>query len=290
VVLLGTAGTGLAVAPGASAATTCNVVDINSNHSYTSLQAAVTAAAPGDTLFVKGTCTGTTEIGKNLTVSGQSQSGTKTATLNGGGQGAVLTIDSGATVTLNTLGITNGNNSFGGGILADGGTVILNRSTVSANSATQDGGGGIAIGVVFPGGGTGPGGTVTLNDSTVTANDSNGTNGGGIDNFGTLILNGSSSISNNAAGAGGGIFNTGGTVTLNGSSTITGNTGFEGGGIENEDGTVTLNGSSTITGNTASSVGGGILNFCGTLNGAVAGTGGNVYNNHPDDIFNEPGC
>ena len=53
---------------------------------------------------------------------------------------------------------------------------------------------------------------------------------------------------------------------------------------------MTLNGSSTITGNTASSVGGGILNFCGTLNGAVAGTGGNVYNNHPDDIFTEPGC
>src|SRR5438477_11326912 len=87
---------GVAWAPTASAATpTCLVVDTNSNHSYTSLQAAVNAAAPGDTLFVKGTCTGTTEIGKNLTVTGQSASGTKTATLNGGGQGSVLTIGTG---------------------------------------------------------------------------------------------------------------------------------------------------------------------------------------------------
>jgi hypothetical protein len=39
---------------------------------------------------------------------------------------------------------------------------------------------------------------------------------------------------------------------------------------------VTLNGSSTVTGNTAGGEGGGIDNQCGTLNGAMAGTGGNT--------------
>jgi hypothetical protein len=294
VVLLGMAGTGVAAAPGASAATTCRVVDTTSNQSYASLQDAVTAAAPGDTLFVKGTCTGTTEIGKNLTVTGQSQSGTKTATLNGGAQGAVLTIDSGAAVTLNTLVITNGSNFFGGGIFADGGTVTLNRSTVTGNSATQDGGGGIANATFIPPGGFAFGGTVTLNDSTVTANNSGGSDGGGFFNLGTLILNGSSSISNNTnpnGGSGGGVWNESGTVTLNGSSTITGNTAGDGAGIYNLAATVTLNDSSTITGNTAADEGGGIFEDCdSTLNGAVAGTGGNVYNNHPDDIFTNPFC
>jgi len=74
-------------------------------------------------------------------------------------------------------------------------------------------------------------------------------------------------------------------VTLNGSATITGNTaGRRGGGIFNWVGTVTLNGSATITGNTAGRGGGGIFNLCGTLHGAVAGAGGNVFNNKPDDI------
>ena len=221
VVLLGMAGAGvIAVAPGASAAkTTCLVVDTNSDHSYTSLQDAVTAAAPGDTLFVKGTCTGTTEISKNLTVTGQSNGGTKTATLNGGGQGSVLIIDD-VTVTLNKLIITGGSNATQGG----GG--ILNNN-----------------------------GTVTLNDVSITRNTAPNSSGGGIGNTGTgtVTLNGTSSISGNTAGFdGGGIANfaNGGTVTLNGSSSITGNTaGIDGGGIDNNIGTVTLNDSSSITGN-----------------------------------------
>jgi nitrous oxidase accessory protein NosD len=180
VVLLGMAGTGLAaVAPAASAASTaCLVADTNADHSYTSLQDAVDAAAPGDTLFVKGTCTGTTTISKNLTISGQSASGTKTATLKGGRQGSVLTINnSGGSVTLNTLIITNGGALLGGGIL-NGGTVTLNGSTITGNTTSGDGGGILSRGTVIMSG------TSTVHDNTAIQGE-----GGGICNSssGTLV-------------------------------------------------------------------------------------------------------
>ena len=312
-ILAGIAGAGVvAAAPAAVAANPgCLVVDTNSNHSYPSLQAAVDAAAAGDTLFVKGTCTGITEIEKSLTITGQSNGGTMTATLAG-----VLGIDS-VTVTLNNLVITN-SGTFGGSIFARLATLTLNHTTV----ATTPG--------IFGGGIENASGMVTLNDSTVTGNTAaqpdfagginniDGTlilNGssrvagntgtfGGIQNSGTgratLIMNGSSTVTGNTAAVdGGGIFNNGGTVTMNDSSSITGNTatGEFGGGIDNGGGTVTMNGSSSITGNTAggngvTGEGGGIFNQCGTLNGAVAppAAGANVYNNTPDNIDTAPPC
>lgn len=172
-VLLGMAGAGAAAAPAASAASaTCMVVDTSSNHSYATLQAAVDAAAAGGTLFVTGTCTGTTEIGKNLTVTGQNNGGTKTATLNGGGQQPALTIDAGIAVTLNTVVITNGGNGqIGGSIYDPGGTVILNGSTVTGKTGGSLGlGAGIVNATVFPGGNVRSGGTVTLNNSSITGN------------------------------------------------------------------------------------------------------------------------
>ena len=84
-----------------------------------------------------------------------------------------------------------------------------------------------------------------------------------------------------------GIVVSNGTVTLNGNAAITSNRATtDGGGIVSQTGgaAVTLNDSATITGNTAPATGGGIFNLCGTLNGAVAGTGGNVVSNKPDDI------
>jgi hypothetical protein len=207
-VVAGLAGSAVAwAAPAASAAAGCLVVDTNSNQSYPSLQDAVNAPAtsPGDTLFVKRTCTGVTDITKSLTITGQSNGGQKTATLNGGSvggaaTGSVLTIEAGVTVTLNRLVITNGVTGCGGGICDLGGTVTLNGSTVTGNT---------------------------------------GFAGGGIDNFeGTLTLNNSTVTGNHARNVGGGICNgPGATVTLAGSSTVTGNTaafsveGLFGGGI-----------------------------------------------------------
>lgn len=124
-------------APAASAKTSrCLVVDTDADTSYASLQDAVDAAAAGDTLFVKGTCAGTTEISKKLTISGHSAGGTKTGTLVGDApqfQGGVLVIDSGVSVTLNTMIITNGHAVAGGAIFNEG-TLTLNSSTVRGNS------------------------------------------------------------------------------------------------------------------------------------------------------------
>jgi len=314
-IVLGTAGAGVVTAAPAAVAASpgCLVVDTNSNQSYPSSQAAVSAAAAGDTLFVKGTCTGLTVIPTSLTsltITGQSNGGTKTATLAGR-----LVIDS-VTVTLNDLVFTNSPNA-GGGIFARLATVTLNDSTVTntkfgtgienaSGTVTLNGNSSVTGNTVSQrltaGGIDNINGTLIMNGNSRVAGNT-GDTGGGIQNSGTgratLIMNGSSTVTGNtASGGGGGIFNNGGTVTLNDSSSITGNTnpGPFGGGIDNlGGGTVTLNNGSSITGNVAGTPGiitghgGGIYNDCGgTLNGAVSG--GNVFGNSPDNIASNPLC
>ncbi len=212
----------------------------------------------GDTLQVSNTCTGDTEIGKDLTIIGFGDQ----SILDGLGHGSVLSIDSGVTVLLGNLTITGGGGPFGGGI-NNSGTLTLQTITITGNSAAGAGGG------IYNAG------TVTLNDSgqggsTVAGNTAG--QGGGIYNSGqgSVILNNHSTVTDNTANfrdaanvGGGGIFNDGGTVTLNNSSSISNNSataGDGGGGIDNEHGTVTLNQSSSITGNTSASNGGGIAN------------------------------
>jgi hypothetical protein len=189
--------------PAASAATShCLIINNAIDTSYTRLQAAQDAAAAGATLWVRGTCTGTTDISKNPTITGQHPRGFTAPTLDGGGQGSVLTIGSlgsDITVTINTLTITGGNSA----------TIF-------------DGGGGI---VNF--------GTVTLNTATVSGNSCSDCSGGGIFNEGTLTLNDNATVSGNtASNDGGGIYNFLGSVTLNDNATISGNTASNlGGGI-----------------------------------------------------------
>ncbi|HEX3722949.1 MAG TPA: hypothetical protein VHV31_09170, partial [Nitrolancea sp.] len=161
----------------------CRVIN---NGKFTTLQAAQDAASAGDTLQVHGMCTGTTTIDKNLTVTGKPDS--STPTLDGGEQGTVLTIVQGVTVTIKRLTITGGTADTGGGIV-NSGTLILNDSIVSGNTAQSS--------------------------------------GGGIENSGTVTLNGSSAVTGNRAasgnctesascfGVGGGIANDQGTVILN---------------------------------------------------------------------------
>jgi len=157
---------GLAVLrPGrAAAAPLCQVVDTTSNvaTSYTTLQAAVSAANAGDTLKVMGTCSGDTTINVNLTIVGDSDQSYGVATLVGG-PGAVVTISSTATVTIKGLVITSVVGAFGGGI-HNAGTLTLTHSTVSGNSASS-------------GGGIYSSGTLSLDDSTVSGN--HGSFGGG---------------------------------------------------------------------------------------------------------------
>jgi hypothetical protein len=282
-------GGGVAWTPAASAAAShCLVINAATAAKYTSLQAAQNAAHAGATLLLRGTCTGTTKITKNLTVTGQHRRGFTAPTLKGAGQGSVLKIHSSVTLTVNTLAITGGNAVSGGGIFVNtGSSLTLNNVTVSGNTARLTSGG-----LLGNGGGIFSNGTVTLNDSAVSGNTAAAV-GGGIFNQGNgmVTLNGSATITGNtAASDAGGILSQGAhaVVTLNDSATITGNTaGRRGGGIFNWVGTVTLNDGATITGNTATGPqsGGGIFNLCGTLNGARGGAGGNVFDNKPDNII-----
>jgi hypothetical protein len=294
-VLVGTAaGATVALAPAASAAdATCFVVDTTSHRSYPALQAAADAATSGDRLSVKGTCTGSVNVLKDLTITGQ-VTGTKPATLDG--TGSLVTavyVNEGFTVTLNALAITNRSGGSGGAVFNNGaatlngvaitGAGIFNNGTVTLNGlssitgATSDSSGGALFN----------NGTATLNGFSSIRNNT-AFLGGGILNNGPLTLNDASSILNNTASIGGGVYNNG-TLTLNGVSTIRKNTAsVEGGGVFNTN-TVTLRAASTISNNTVDDRGGGILSGCGaTVVGARPDV--NVRGNVPDNVSVVPGC
>lgn len=129
------------------------------------------------------------------------------------GDSAVLTvIDS--TIAQNMAGAFNALTDGGGGIYnKGGGTLTLERSTVSDNSAPILGGG------IFNDG-TG-GSTITIINSTISGNHS-GSNGGGIfnTNSGTVnlqsvtVANNEAGVAGSSVGIGGGVRNNSGTVNF----------------------------------------------------------------------------
>ena len=278
-------------AGGALAATTVNCAPFGSDN----LQTAITAAAPGSTLLIKGTCDGNFTVPKNLTLTGS-----PTATLDGLGSGRTVTVAGGVVVAMNNLTITGGDVSgpgpagAGGGILSLTATLTLNHCLVTRNTASSAGGGIVS-------GSLGPvqAGLLTLNSTRVTNNVAVGSGGGGgggiLNHNGTAILN-NSTVSGNSGPGGGGIANGngnggvggGGVLTITGSS-ISGNTATAGpeggaGGIANG-GTLTLTNSS-VTGNQAvGGVGGGIFNH-----GVATISGSQISGNAaPDDSFGDQG-
>ncbi|MCJ0870333.1 hypothetical protein [Streptomyces sp. AP-93] len=237
------------------------------------LQAAINAATPGSALRVTGTCTGNFTVDKNLALAGATG-----ATLNGGGTGTALTVTPGVRVSLTTLTITQGAAVNGAGIFNEG-TLSLNRSTVSGNTASDQGGGIHNT----------AGGTLTLNRSAVSGNSAS--YGGGIINAGAVLLNGSTVSGNTAVNGGGGIHNhVFGALTMN-RSTVDGNTANQGGGINNaESGTTARLNGSTISNNTATGgtgSGGGINNA-----GTVTANRVTYINNNPENCAGNPvpGC
>jgi len=184
-------------------------------------------------------------------------------------------------LSLQNLTITGGSADFGGGIENLGGTVTLNHSQVTGNTAVVAGGG-IASATFDPSSVA----KLTLNNSEVSNNQQilagqdGGLGGGGIlNNVGTLTLNSSLVNVNTAQGfVGGGIANgdyfsfssSDSVLTLN-KSQVNGNTAPNagGGGIQNLLGSVTLN-SSQVNGNTSLN-GGGIASGNGN-GGAPPGT------------------
>jgi CSLREA domain-containing protein len=184
--------------------------------------------------------TGDLDITDDLTINGDGEGTTiiQAGTNSTNGIDRVLYVYAGAIVEINDVRIRYGSLAdiqCGGGIRNDG-TLTLNNTRVSSNTAPAAAGGGGICNV----------GTLTLNNSTVGYNDAAA--GGGIDNFGTLRLNNSTVNDNKATTAGG--INNRGTLTLD-NCTVSGNdAGGYGGGIANWSGTLTLN-NSTIADNTA---------------------------------------
>jgi hypothetical protein len=288
---------GLVGVPAASAKTyRCMTINDRINTTYFSdVQAAIDAAEPGDTLWIRGTCYHTTlSIDKSLTLTGQDIPGFEPPTIDANRKGSVVHISGDVEVEINSLSLTGGGNyrqpaDFGGAVRNDVGTLTLNDVTISHNIARWGGG-------VFN-----AGGDVAINDSTIELNLARqGEGGGGIYTMGgTLTLRASRVADNDAAGAwGGGIYagttnpNTGtydstGTVVLS-DTTIQGNTSSDrGGGIafRSSKGSLTLT-DTTVQGNEAYRTGGGIYTSGPTTltrttirnNTATADVGGGVAN------------
>ncbi len=150
-----------------------------------------------------------------------------------GGGGGIRSY-SGSTTTLNHCLISGNTAASSGGISNSGVRMTIIDSTISGNTATDGGGGGIGNGSILtlvnstisgnqcigipannPGGGgiSSGGGTLTLNNSTVSGNTTSSWRGGGIFNGGSSVYLNNSTISNNSAYQVGGIFNNSGSVT-----------------------------------------------------------------------------
>jgi hypothetical protein len=179
-----------------------------------------------------------------------------------GGHYRIFTVDSGSTVSISALTISNGYLIVGsGGGIYNSGTLTVSNSTLSANRV-------VTTGPAY-GGGIYNTGTLTVSNSTLSGNFAHGGHqglgaGGGIYNTGTLTVSNSTLFGNLAGLAGGGIYN-GATLTVSNSS-LSGNEalgtasfGGGGGGIYNS-GTLTVT-NSTLSGNGADADGGGIYDY-----------------------------
>ena len=231
------------------------------------LRDALAAATDGDTINFSVTTpatitltSGQLVVGNSVAISGP---GADQLSVNGNAASLVFYINSGLTVTISGLTITNGSADNGSGIYNDHSNLTVSSSTVSDNSASYGGGifndGGFD-GLSFA--------SLTINNSTVSGNSAS-VIGGGILNFGPdgivdLTIN-NSTVSGNSATSGGGIYNSGGgfppffqglaTVTIQ--DTIL-NAGASGENIYNDSGAVTSQGY-----NLSSDNGGGFLTATG---------------------------
>jgi hypothetical protein len=245
----------------------CLVTDVTGGTGgFRTLQAAVDAATSGDTLVVKGTCSGTTtisDVDKDLTIQGQANPAFGTPTLDGQNSGIVIRVGTPdrpnfPTVSISGLTITHGS-TWG---VANDGTLTLSDSTVRLNAGAGVYNAGILtlVGSTVSGN-TGGGITnrslLAMTDSAVTDNAATG-----IWSNGSVTLTRSEVSGNRTAADGGGIFNLG-TLTLSQATVERNTSGGNGGGIWNDQ-PLTMT-DSAVRGNTAALGGGGIFNGLGGI-------------------------
>jgi hypothetical protein len=225
--------------------------------------------------------------------------GANVVTISGNDQVAIFLLDSGVTATISGLTLSGGSSSFGGGgvYVRPGGSLTINDSTITHNSA-YEGAGIYDAGTVTvnnsslsdnTAAGLGGGIFVTSNaslsvtDSTLSSN-SAGYDGAGLFNFGKATVT-QSNIDMNSAGDGGGIFSTGSSASMSiASTTISNNNASFGGGIFVGSGELTIT-SSTLSGNVGTYDGGAVYNNAGTptvINSTIANnsasSGAGIYN------------
>jgi hypothetical protein len=209
-------------------------------------------------------------ITSDITIEGNGSTITRQAE---GKHARLMAVAAAGNLTLKNTIVTGGSSTRGGGVF-NAGTLVIDGSTISANSATKVGGG------VFNKG------TATLsNSSVVTANEAH--SGGGVHNVRELSIDGSTISDNTAVRLGGGINNNRRVTITN--SVITGNKAGYGGGLFINDRDKATIDNTTISNNRAvdrvHSRGGGIFNDDATLdvtNSSITGNrskyGGGVFN------------
>lgn len=217
-------------------------------------------------------------IGKNMAIIGQSQ---KSTIINGTDSAWIFKIQSGATVTVHNLTLSNGFVFDDLGVISNNGNLTLtgcNFLKSSVQSSLE-----FCVGPIYNNG------TLTVTDSNFADNNAWNSGGGAIYNEGTLAVNNSNFINNMGYGCGGAIFNLG-ILTVTGSN-FSGNQAYGAGGAILNDGTMTVTGSN-FTNNFADGYGDGPI---------VKIAGGAIYNDYdanytisscqfagniPQDIYN----
>lgn len=279
VLLLGLAGFSSLVALSPVAGATTMTVTNCSDSGAGSLRQAIGNATSGTTIAfaLSPACTtitlaGTITVSTSITIDGP---GASSLAVSGNNSTSVFQIDSGTTVAVSDLTISDGSAADNGGGIDNSGALTITDATLSDNSADNGGGGG--------GGGAidNNGGNLTITDSDFSDNvsgedDGGGGLGGAIDNGGGTVTISGSTFTDNQATDGGAVDNgdaligggkSGGTVTVS-DSTFSGNNAGVGGAIDNADnggtGSVTLTGS-TVSEDSAGLVGGGGINNDGTF-------------------------
>ena len=288
----------LALASTAMASTTWYVNGVSGSDSNNCMSAqtacktighAISLASLGDSVMIAAaTYTENLLINVNLKLIG---SGATKTIIDGGGISTVISIvNTAANVTLSKVTISNGVSAFGGGIYNEG-TLTVNSSTISGNTAAD------SFGYAY-GGGIYSFGTLVINNSTLSGNFASASfksaAGGAIYSTGALAINNSTLNGNGASGhlggGGGGIAIATGTAKIS-NSTLSGNGAIGGGGGISNAGTVTIN-NSTLSGNvTRNSSGGGGISNVGTAtlqNSIVANntSGGNCSGTMTSNGYN----
>jgi len=241
------------------------------------LQAAISKAAPGSTLIVRGRCVGLFHVGKALTIIGRRTADVRYATLDGDGLGVVLILRGDDRIELRNLNITDGRGaSRGSGIRNRARLILSGHTRVTDNRG---------LGVWTRG-------RLKLRDHAIVSRNSApgpvATSGGIYNAGGVTKLLDSSVVRDNVAWNGGGLFVFNGHLLMRGSAAVTRNVAKNiGGGVLSE-ARITLKGSARVTGNRARTASGGINNSGRAVR--VCSTSVLLSPNDPDDPPKTKAC